>query len=284
MNSGIVGGSLQVFGETLSSLYPILVKTSSLTVSLQVFIRVFVYCVISFCFINVKQLFQNVKLYHWFLSGLITYTHIWSSYRGFQLLEAGLSMTILYTYPIIILILYRIFFGKFIPTYKYFLFLFPLGLVYNLFQKKENKQNQPINWKGMGYMIIAAFTEALTYIYLKYFEVELSIGNSWNSIFFSYFGSLLLSLFTLQKFDFRQVSFPQVSYVTVSNALIGLVGLVSRFYAVPRISPMIYSALSFVGIITSNVFGHFILQESLGIKKVIQLIGIVFSLIAIKVF
>lgn len=284
MNSALIGGSSQVLGETLSSLYPILVKTTSLTVPLQVFIRIVVYCVISLFFINVKQLFQNVKIYHWILAGLITYTHIWSSYQGFQTLEAGLSMTILYTYPILILIFYRMFFGKFIPTYKYFLFLIPLFFIYNLFQEKDKEEHKPYNWKGIGYMVISALTEALTYIYLKYFEVELSILNSWNSIFFSYFGSFLLSMFTLRRGDLFPISLPQMSYVTIANAVIGLVGLVCRFYAIPRVSPTIYSALSFIGIITSNVFGYFLLQEPLGIKKIFQLLGIVLSLVAIKVF
>lgn len=296
MNVGLMGGMTQLVGETLTSLYPILVKTSNLTIEVQVFIRVFVYTMIPIFFINFTSLWKQIPFHHWIMMGIITFTHIWSSYKGFQLLEAGLSMTLFYTYPILILLMYRVVYGKFIPTYKYFLFFIPLLLVYQLFhehQVEAKSQSQTFDqqidnglyWKGIVFVGLASLTEALTYMYLKVFQTELAIvGGSWNSVFFAYAGSLILSFFSLfRSTGLAHVTLPQLSYLTVANALIGIVGLWCRFFAIPRVSPTVFSALSFMGIISSNLFGHFFLSESLGIKKIGYLLGIVTSLIVIKV-
>lgn len=284
-----VGSLSQVLGETLSSLYPIIVKKSALNIGMQTFIRIAVYSILPLFFINATQLFQNVHVFHWVIAGIITYTHIWSSYNGFKLLEAGLSMTLFYTYPIMILVLHRIFFGKTIPLYKYFLFLVPLFLVYRLFKDKhdqtaEETEQKSSTLQGIVFILLAALTEALLYIYITYLKVPLSTENSWNSIFFVYLGAFILSFFTLSKSDLTiGMNVREIGFVTFSNICIGLIGMLLRFFAIPRTSPTIYSILSFTGIITSNLFGHFILGESLGIKKILSLVGIIVSLVVIKI-
>lgn len=294
MSFQALGPVTQMMGETLASLYPIIVKKSTLTINLQTFIRIAVYSIIPLFFINAKSIFSNVSLVHWVLAGIVTYTHIWSSYNGFKLLEAGFSMTLFYTYPIMILALHRLFFGKTIPTYKYFMFIIPLLLIYQLSKhnqvpltesyQTDEKDGLSTSIKGIGYILLAAFTEALLYIYITYLKVPLSTENSWNSVFFAYVGAFVLSLFTLSKRDLSQnFTLPDVSFVTISNVLIGMVGMLLRFFAIPRTSPTVYSILSFTGIITSNLFGHFILGESLGIKKILSLVGIIVSLVVIKI-
>jgi drug/metabolite transporter (DMT)-like permease len=43
--------------------------------------------------------------------------------------------------------------------------------------------------------------------------------------------------------------------MTLFNALIGFVGYNMRFYAIPKVSTLVFSLLSFIGVVSSFAFG-----------------------------
>ena len=94
----------KLLAESLLSLYPIFVKNIGLSLPLQVWSRVFSYTAISAFFIDYPFVLQSIFSMNGILLSVITLIHIYTSYRGFQLLESGVSYTLFYTYPIMILL------------------------------------------------------------------------------------------------------------------------------------------------------------------------------------
>ena len=66
-------------------------------------------------------------------------------------------------------------------------------------------------------------------------------------------------LYTKSSLDFR----PQVWARMVSfNTLIGFLGYCLRFYAIPRLPTVVFSLLSFVGIVASFGWGYLFVHET----------------------
>ena len=98
---------IKILSESLLSLYPVFVKNIDLALDLQVWSRFFSYVIISGFFIDYKYVYENIFSKNGLLLSMITLAHVYTSYRGFQLLESGLSYTLFYLYPIMILLMSR---------------------------------------------------------------------------------------------------------------------------------------------------------------------------------
>ena len=94
----------KLLSESLLSLYPVFIKKLKLDINLQLSIRLFIYLLISLFFCNINFIKKYILNYNTLLLGLINLIHIYSSYKGFELLESGLSYTLFFTYPIFILL------------------------------------------------------------------------------------------------------------------------------------------------------------------------------------
>jgi hypothetical protein len=95
----------KLLSESLLSLYPIFVKDIGLPLLLQTWSRCFSYVIISGFFVDYPFVFQTITTSSGILLSLVTIIHIYTSYRGFQLLESGIAYSIFYLYPIMILLL-----------------------------------------------------------------------------------------------------------------------------------------------------------------------------------
>jgi drug/metabolite transporter (DMT)-like permease len=95
----------KVVSESLLSLYPVFVKNINIPLHLQLWSRFITYIIITSLFIDwgfiSKTLFSNNGI----LLSVITIIHVYTSYRGFQLLESGIAYSLFYTYPIMILLI-----------------------------------------------------------------------------------------------------------------------------------------------------------------------------------
>lgn len=233
----------KVIAESLLSLYPVFVKHIDLPIETQMWSRFFTYTVISFFFID-KTILKLLPSFYGVLLMIVTMVHVYTSYKGFLLLESGISYALFYTYPIFIYL------GTYLSITPYFIFpmLGTLLLFYD---------NKSINALGVFMCLLAAMTEAMIYFIVR----KLKTSNPWNHVFISYvLGSVLLTKFATTATN--------VSWSLVINAIIGLAGYLLRFFSMSHLSPILYSFLSYIGIVMAFVYGVIFNGESITMLKV----------------
>jgi drug/metabolite transporter (DMT)-like permease len=240
----------KLMSEGLLSLYPVFVKNIGLPLSLQLWSRCFSYAILSGFFIDYAFVFKTMFTYSGILLALVTIVHIYTSYRGFQLLDSGVAYSIFYLYPIMILLMA----GRKV-TLSILMSFMGVFLLADTFSIQS--------YEGVFMIVLAAFTEAIIYFLVK----DIKTTNNWNHIFISYFlGALVLSVHM-----FRDIAHIQLnSHLSISlliNAFIGLIGYVLRFYAVSRLDTTIYSSLSYFGIVMAFIYGS-LNGESITLKKI----------------
>jgi len=290
----------KIFSESLLSLYPVFVKNIDLPLHLQLWSRFITYIVITGFFVDwgfiAKALFSKNGL----LLSIITIVHVYTSYRGFQLLESGIAYALFYTYPIMILL------GAGEPINALmFLAIFGVILLSNDFSsspKKEQEEDIESDKKegfahisgpprvAVGYIenskersskefdnipmfpyegyimiALAAATEAIIYFIVR----SIKTTNNWNHLFLSYFaGTFLFSFIGLK--DIAKITLTSTLSISLFiNAIIGLCGYLLRFYAATRLSPTIYAPLSYIGIVMAYVYGFIFNREQITLQKAI---------------
>ena len=261
----------KLLSESLLSLYPVIVKNIAIPIEMQLWSRFFTYVVISIFFIDNSYIKSNLVSADGIMLSLVTIAHVYTSYKGFMLLESGMSYTLFYLYPIMILLMS----GESIHP---IMGLSLLG-VYLLYSEKTTKGEKESENKGKdqetdklhGVIMIslAAFTEALIYFIVR----RLKTTNNWNHIFLSYFpGSLLMTGLLFNQINFANKS---INLSLVLNGVIGLVGYLLRFFAISKLNPSIYAPLSYFGVIMAYVYGILINGEQITPMKVIGSLCIV---------
>jgi drug/metabolite transporter (DMT)-like permease len=286
----------KIFSEALLSLYPVFVKNIDLPLHLQLWSRFITYIVITGIFVDWGFIAKSLFSKNGILLSIITIIHVYTSYRGFQLLESGIAYSLFYTYPIMILL----FAGEPVNALM-FLAIIGVVLLSNDFKKedtsspksienekddtdkKEGFDNQSAKSVGFGrdevsydntpmfpyegYVMIAlaATTEAIIYFIVR----SIKTTNNWNHLFLSYFaGTFVFSFIGLK--DIAKITLTgTLSISLMINAIIGLCGYLLRFYATTRLSPSIYAPLSYIGIVMAYVYGFAFNGEQITIQKVI---------------
>lgn len=276
----------KLVAEGLLSLYPIFVKNIGLPLSLQVWSRVFSYTAISAFFIDYPFVLQNLFSKNGILLSLITLIHIYTSYRGFQLLESGVSYTLFYIYPILILLfskqglhpvmllsLLGVFLLSYSPSPAVKVAAHTEGFVESSPVSPKASSAATTAWNPEGYIMIllAALTEALIYFVVRNIKTE----NSWNHIFLSYFlGAGILSVgFSPQILGMNLNS--SLSWSLGINVVIGLFGYLLRFFAISRLEPMLYAPLSYFGVFMAYVYGIFIQKDTITLQKILGTLMII---------
>ena len=95
----------KILSESLLSLYPIFVKYINLPIGIQLWSRFFTYVIVSCFFVNWSFIIKSLFSKYGIILSLVTILHVYSSYRGFQLLESGIAYVLFYTYPLMIILL-----------------------------------------------------------------------------------------------------------------------------------------------------------------------------------
>jgi drug/metabolite transporter (DMT)-like permease len=232
----------KIISESLLSLYPVFVKNIQLPMATQLWSRFFTYTVISFFFID-KSIIPLLLSIPGILLMFVTILHVYVSYKGFMLLESGISYALFYTYPLFIYL------GTYYSIDPYF--IFPMIGTWIMYQ-----DNKKINLWGIGMILLAAITEAMIYFIVR----RIKTPNPWNHVFISYvLGAILFSSASTQN----------VTLSLAINAVIGLVGYLLRFIAMTHLTPILYSFLSYVGVIMAFVYGVIFNQEPITLLKII---------------
>jgi drug/metabolite transporter (DMT)-like permease len=206
--------------------------------------------------------------------------HVGSSYTAFDQLAGGNAMALFYTYPI-----WNI-----------------LGSAY-LFKEKIEKASVPWiglallgavllsqpslkNWTSLG--VVAALTAAITEtgIYLWFrSRKESESDQPWtkmiqmygsSGIFWS-IGILCMMLLGVLAKDTFKVSPTGLATILAFNAFIGFVGYALRFYLIPKVSTIVFSALSFIGVFAAYGLGWLFTNE---IPSFIQILGAIAIIVA----
>lgn len=252
--------------EAALALYPILIKTVPTNLETQVLSRLLVYSGLAYFFAtdtDVLMTWGNPQgILRSSMLGLLTLVHIGTSYYAFQQLPAGVSMSLFYTYPIWNVIGAALLFGEsFSPLSLLLVFIGFCGAILVAYGNKENdpqKQKDPFGWKGLLAGLLAALTESMIYFAVRTAERP----SPFYAVLELYPAAFvfLLGFFVYNKssIDFR----PQVWGRMVSfNTLIGFLGYCLRFYAIPRLPTLVFSLLSFVGVIASFLWGYLFVNE-----------------------
>ena len=278
----------KLLAESLLSLYPVFVKTINLSFGLQLWSRFFTYVMISLLFVNMDFLYKHLFTKNGILLSLVTLMHVYFSYRGFQLLESGVAFVLFYTYPIFILL----FAGK--PLHVSILLSLvgvyllassksseAFGIVglddvceemddaqssKTVFKtKEESHKKEAFPYEGVLMILLASVTEAMIYFLVRSIKTD----NHWNHMFLSYgLGSLLFSGLFFKDIVNTNIS-SVLSISMIINLVIGLFGYLLRFYAMHHLDTVIYSPLSYFGVIMAYVYGVLFQQEVVTWQKIL---------------
>jgi drug/metabolite transporter (DMT)-like permease len=265
--------ALVVLSEAALSLYPILIKKVDTNLATQLVSRLVTYSTLGFALSSSSDIKQtwgtSSGILRSGLLGFMTLLHITSSYLAFQELPAGISMSLFYSYPIFNLIGASLGFGEKFGAFQIFLITLAfIGvLLVSYTAKDESDPNSAkegffnlssLNWVGILAGLTAAITESGMYFAVKTAKQP----NPFYAVLELYPAALPLLLagiaYFKEKIDFRlETWIPMILF----NAIVGFVGYCLRFYAIPRVPTFLFSILSFIGIITSFIWGYFFVGE-----------------------
>ena len=217
------------------------------------------YILISLLFIDysyvAKQLISPLGI----ALSVVTIFHIYTSYKGFLLLNSGVSYTLFYTYPVIILMLS----GYTMP--------FLVGLAFlGAWLLSTTSQLDSYPYEGVVMILLAAMTEAIIYFIIR----NMPSKNAWNHIFLSYlWGAIIFTAYLQPSFSFTS----DVSLSMGINSLLGLGGYFLRFYSISNLDVFTYALLSNLGIIMSYVYGYVLFKETISLPQFIGTLCIILS-------
>lgn len=277
--------AIGIFSESVLSLYPIIIKLTTLDVPFNTFIRLTSYLIISALFANYEVL-SGIGIGKLIALASINIAHILSSYYGFRALVPSMAQSIFYLYPFINMLLNIVILGETISPTK---FLFILPVIYSIYQIYGIGKTETLGVDlqlGLIMIAISAITESLLYILIK--SVELG-NNPWNSVLVSYsLAAILYGVYYLynnglvQTKDTIVANKKEVFILVLLNMLIGSLGYGLRFWSIPRIPSVTHSIISYTGIFTTVLYSFYLGIEKINISKVGYLGMLASSLLAMK--
>ena len=255
-----------VVSEMAMALYPILIKKVPTDLTTQIFSRLILYATLAGVFggtHNVELVWGSVPaaLKTTALGGLMT-AHIASSYYAFQQLPAGISMALFYTYPIWNLVGASLFLCEsFSFSHLLLVAIAFLGALLIIRSQRDasEQENKPVSWSGIAAAFGAAVTESLVYFSIR----GMNHSSPFKSIFALYSGAILpFTLYLLarsQPLDFRWEIWKTL---LPFHVFVGFLGIVLWAWAIPRVSTILFSLLSFFGVVASFGWGWLFVNET----------------------
>lgn len=235
-----------VFSETSLSLYPQLIRITKLNTSVQIFLRVLTITLVSYYFLENKNIEPNYQ------QGFLNLIHILSSYYAFETINSGDALALFYTYPIFNLIFSKIILSEKITTKQFITICASvIGAVL------ISKPSFDIHFDGVFAALIAAITESLMYI--TYHDRNLK-STVTERIYELYSGTIpFLIVLGIFIFGFKEdilVNFTSKNliFVILFNTIVGYFGHLLRAYGALNLSAPVFSVFSLFGVIAGYVF------------------------------
>jgi len=249
--------------EVILASYPILIKSVDTNLWTQVFSRNLVYSSIAAFILGFgKQGFSGVSLMNTSGGGLLNLFHVGVSYKAFSDLPAGNAMSIFYAYPIWNLIGAYFIFNERIPWNQIpWIVLAVAGML--MIARPE--VNSPLAEKPLGLLaaVFSGISESMIYFFFRLLGKEDTTFRGMFELYGGSFAWMLPVVGLASLLGSSNASLPKLDLSTKSwvpmllfNSLIGFIGYSMRFAAIPYVSTMIFSVLSFFGIVAAYVFGY----------------------------
>lgn len=314
MNDFYVGTIALLVSNVLLSSYPILIKSyiTNISIVVQLIVRIVVYICLALPFLVIGGEGMNILTTliepKYLAISAVNMLHIYSSYKGFEYLNAGISLTTFYSYPIIQVLLARIFLGTELTA----------GLMYNLFgsllgiailnkdtllggEKSANVK------KGFAFIAIAAITEAIIGVFYK----GVNIQNPFMSLYSLYAPAFVFFMiwYLYQKYkESQEVKNKAIDEkiqkekegkkdnwwhiltnhggfmkrIILYNILIGGIGYTLRLFSLTKIPISWFSGLSFTSSLSAFMLGWFFLGEKIKLNHLLGSIVIFYNLFRLK--
>lgn len=281
-----------IYGELVLSLYPILIKTVNTTLFTQVLSRFLVFPALALTFGPFSEFIKiwanPYEAFVAILHGFFNLGHVFVSYISYKLLPAGTAVSLFYLYPIFNLLIGAIAFNESYPLHM--LSLVPVAIfgTYLIATSesdkesdkeldKESEKQKTVNKKqkilGIVAALLAAITESVIFMFIR------SNSDAFKSPFYTVDHLYPAGLATLLLYGITRPEQQKQKILDTSstnwikllgfNALLGFTGYIARFYGLPKISTILFSLLSFVGVISAYIWGSLFANEKITKKGVI---------------
>lgn len=265
--------------NVLLSAYPVLIKlfVGQVSVATQLLIRTAVYIGLTVPFLVGGGLggpmLAALTSAKYLAISAVNVLHIYTSYMGFTLLNAGTSLTTFYTYPILqVLLSWAFLHTKLTSSILQHLGGCLLGIATLNYNSYRTGAPSASITQGFGYIGLAALTEAMIGVFYKH----ANLSNPFLSLFTLYApaglwilgAALLYVVFDCKNKNKnkKNQNIPTTSShiwtkVVLFNVLIGAVGYLLRLYAVTHTSIEWFSGLLFTSSVSAFVLGWLFLKE-----------------------
>jgi drug/metabolite transporter (DMT)-like permease len=256
-----------LLAEVVLSAYPLLIKLVDATVFFQVGLRMVVYTVLALGGMIISRVpFDPTILMsrETIATGLLNLMHVGTSYTAFEQLAAGNAMALFYTYPVFNLLGAALVFGEQIPLSS--MPWIGLALIGTILLAQPTSTNWTMI--GVASALLAALTETGIYLWFKshkedesdqpYSKMVQMYGSS--GAFWLIGAGIALAVGYLKP-DVFAISSSGLGSIVMFNSLVGFAGYALRFYLIPKVSTVAFSALSFVGVISAYLLGWMFTDE-----------------------
>lgn len=235
--------------------------------------------------------------------------HIASSYEAFRNLPAGQAMSLLYTYPLWNLVFGAVFGGEKIRTHEYA--MIGLAAVGSLLLNQDPGPvaeaaigRKPRAGWGVAMGLLMALTESAMHTLLRGLDWKDAAKSVWvvNSSAAGWLGGTLGLDWLLAQIGIstktgvgsggaaehgsgaKKATWFDAVWLTAFHSISMFSGYWLRFYAVPRLSVVTYSILSYAGLLASYLFGLVFLGERPGWISLAGMLLILASGIVLQFF
>ena len=267
-----LASSALVAAESILALTPIAIKKTPLDAVSAIWSRTLTSAGLGYALTGERTVAKS-ELPAAGLLGYLNLLHIASSYESFRHLPAGQAMSILYTYPMWNLIFGAYFSGEQVRPLEwiYMTLAFIGSLILNAepgaaVETVTGGRPNP-SW-GIIMAVLMALSEAGMHTVLKsvgWLDPAKSVWvvNTSASLFLAAFSGIS-SIFGTPARPKTGATLGDAAALTAFHSFSMFSGYWLRFYAVPRLSTVTYSILSYAGLLASYLFGLAFLGEKPG--------------------
>ena len=247
-----------LYSELVLSLYPILIKLVQTNTYNQLLARFLVFPILAFIGGSVYHHTLWDSTSDWvsaFFMNIVNMIHIGVSYTAFKDLPAGTAISLFYMYPIFNVIAGALLFGESISLLSIGLILVAFAGTYLIATSHQDEKKADSTYhRGVIMGILAAITETLVFVFVR------SNKKAQQSPFYAVsqlypYGLVALVLYGLFNTNVVDTTPINWFYLLGFNALLGFTGYLARFYAISNVSTIIFSLLSFVGVVGGYMWG-----------------------------
>ncbi len=264
-----------IYGELVLSLYPILIKTVKTSLFTQTLARFLVFPILALVFGSSYD-FSSIwgspyEAFVGILHGILNLGHVLVSYISYKELPAGSAVSLFYLYPIINMIIGSIAFGESFPIHTILLLGIALIGTYLIASSNLDKNDLSKHKKtviGIIMAILSAITESVIFFFIRSnTDASKSPFYTVNHLYPA--GLAILTLYGINSNKkLLDMDLGIWAKLIGFNALLGFTGYIARFYAISKVSTVLFSMLSFVGVISAYVWGSIFADEKITPKGI----------------